>query len=647
MANSPLIDDLERQYHENPRRVFARLANEYRKLGTPEHLEMAIDIRRMHVPQAPTYISGYIVLGQALYDRGAFEDARQTFETALDLDPENLIALRQLGDIGRQDGDALTARAWYQRLLEVDPQNEEVASQLRALGAAEPPAEPVSEASQASVSWADINPETPPAAEQHESESLRRATAPTPPRASPAVKESTLDERPTPRVRTTPRFAELVGEEPEQSNDIRAEADAPVTSPAASTGSAGSATETFAGQQDSSPIEADLERENQSRDMWAASEAATRTESSADATSFFADESATQSHASEPLPDLVPTSAPSSTPLQGMERLVDADRNESEDEPVPVARDEEFAQTRDASVVSGDDLAAGPPAETWSGYSVTTAAPEDARDGMIVHEDEFVPALPEAPSESRLVEHDDEFRVPQHLSAAAEESAPFPMAGTSRPFGDTPFPETGDPRRTAPRMRCSLHSMQASEAPPVDNPEPMLASPAPAEAEAERKEPLANDWSDSPVTATSTDDERDEDSWAVTHAERDEPAAQDPTEEREPAQPSPRSQSPRSQSRQRRYAKSHPSPSTVAHGAWPMTRRSSGRRSTSGRGAPRIGVRDPSETPSAFVTETMAELYLQQGFADEALGIYRQLLAQNPADRALRERVDQLERGAR
>jgi hypothetical protein len=52
-------------------------------------------------------------------------------------------------------------------------------------------------------------------------------------------------------------------------------------------------------------------------------------------------------------------------------------------------------------------------------------------------------------------------------------------------------------------------------------------------------------------------------------------------------------------------------------------------------------------TPAAFVTETMAELYLQQGFHQEALAVYRQLLAQNPNDVGLRDRVAQLESGAR
>lgn len=130
MAYSALIDDLEKQFAENPRRVFARLANEYRKAGD---LERAIAYCRAHIPTAPSYISGYIVLGQALFESQRFEEARQAFETALNLDPENLIALRQLGDVARQNGDNESARAWYQRLLEVDPQNEEIAAQLELL----------------------------------------------------------------------------------------------------------------------------------------------------------------------------------------------------------------------------------------------------------------------------------------------------------------------------------------------------------------------------------------------------------------------------------------------------------------------------------------------------------------------------------
>ncbi len=162
MANSALIEDLRKQFAENPRRVFARLANEYRKSGD---LDVAIEICRAHVPLQPTYISGYIVLGQALFERGQPDEARSTFETALSLDPENLIALRQLGDIARASGDLDAARGWYHKLLEVDPQNDDIAAQLEALDTpAQSAATPVTVASApveaAPVSWSDIHPDS-------------------------------------------------------------------------------------------------------------------------------------------------------------------------------------------------------------------------------------------------------------------------------------------------------------------------------------------------------------------------------------------------------------------------------------------------------------------------------------------------------
>jgi len=46
---------------------------------------------------------------------------------------------------------------------------------------------------------------------------------------------------------------------------------------------------------------------------------------------------------------------------------------------------------------------------------------------------------------------------------------------------------------------------------------------------------------------------------------------------------------------------------------------------------------------SPFVTETMAELYLQQGHRDEALRVYRALLESKPDDAGLRAKVESLE----
>ena len=49
---------------------------------------------------------------------------------------------------------------------------------------------------------------------------------------------------------------------------------------------------------------------------------------------------------------------------------------------------------------------------------------------------------------------------------------------------------------------------------------------------------------------------------------------------------------------------------------------------------------DPCQAP--VVSATMAELYVKQGFNDLAIGVYRQLVAQNPMDTAFLVRLDEL-----
>ena len=130
MAGPSRIDELRKKFDENPRRYFAPLANEYRKLGD---YEQAIFICQEFLPQQPGHMSGHIVYGQALFEASRHDEARTVFETALSLDPENLIALRHLGDIARAHGDTETARAWYRRVLDSDPRNEDIAGILAAL----------------------------------------------------------------------------------------------------------------------------------------------------------------------------------------------------------------------------------------------------------------------------------------------------------------------------------------------------------------------------------------------------------------------------------------------------------------------------------------------------------------------------------
>ncbi len=142
MASTARIDELKKKFDENPRRYFAPLANEFRKAG---EIEQAIMICEEFLPQQPGHMSGHIVYGQALFEASRFEESRTVFETALTLDPENLIALRHLGDIARGQGDLDAARRWYERVLDADPRNEDILALIAALGDAPfatPPAVP-------------------------------------------------------------------------------------------------------------------------------------------------------------------------------------------------------------------------------------------------------------------------------------------------------------------------------------------------------------------------------------------------------------------------------------------------------------------------------------------------------------------------
>jgi tetratricopeptide (TPR) repeat protein len=127
------LRELQTKFDENPRRYFAPLANEYRKGGQPKR---AIEICRAQLEQMPGHMSGQIVYGQALYEAGEFEEARQVFQRALSLDPENLIALRSMGDMSLQAGNTVEARTWYSRLLDADPKDTAVIALVSEIDAA-------------------------------------------------------------------------------------------------------------------------------------------------------------------------------------------------------------------------------------------------------------------------------------------------------------------------------------------------------------------------------------------------------------------------------------------------------------------------------------------------------------------------------
>ncbi|MDZ4863602.1 MAG: hypothetical protein SGJ01_09175 [Gemmatimonadota bacterium] len=122
------IEKLERRWKENPKgTVFAPYAEVLRKNGD---VPLAIEALRQGLELHPDHIPGNIVLGRCQLDLGADGPAEAAFTHVLDLDIENVIALKALADITERQGRLMEASSWLERLISVDPSNDEARDQL-------------------------------------------------------------------------------------------------------------------------------------------------------------------------------------------------------------------------------------------------------------------------------------------------------------------------------------------------------------------------------------------------------------------------------------------------------------------------------------------------------------------------------------
>lgn len=128
------IEKLERRWRDNPKgTVFAPYAEVLRKNG--DHA-LARDVLRQGLELHPDHIPGNIVLGRCCLDLGEDGPAEAAFAHVLDLDSENVIALKALADITERQGRLAEADNWLNRLVSVDPSNDEARDQIARVNAA-------------------------------------------------------------------------------------------------------------------------------------------------------------------------------------------------------------------------------------------------------------------------------------------------------------------------------------------------------------------------------------------------------------------------------------------------------------------------------------------------------------------------------
>ncbi|MFA4947856.1 MAG: tetratricopeptide repeat protein [Candidatus Krumholzibacteriia bacterium] len=119
---------IERYDRARDSRIFAPLADAYRKNGD---VDKAIEILDRGLEKMPHYASAHVILGKCYYDKGATERAKAEFRRVLELDGENLVALKFMGDILLAEDKRPEAAEFYRRILAIDATNTEVARALK------------------------------------------------------------------------------------------------------------------------------------------------------------------------------------------------------------------------------------------------------------------------------------------------------------------------------------------------------------------------------------------------------------------------------------------------------------------------------------------------------------------------------------
>ncbi|HYV96798.1 MAG TPA: tetratricopeptide repeat protein [Gemmatimonadaceae bacterium] len=560
MATTGRIEELRKRYDENPRRFFAPLANEYRKAGD---LEQAIALCQMHLADAPGNLSGQIVFGQALFEAGSLDESRSAFETAIGLDPENLIALRHLGDIGRLQNDIPRAKVWYQRVLDADRRNEDVLAIMEELSAAEP----------APVPQPPPAPEPEPASEA----AFGQADEPAPPREEPAGFETTslagndipITGTPTVQVDVIPPPAPMSISEPTPltmpvvDDAVQADAEAPAHH------------ETFPhepAQAEETPVPEPAAENPAEYGMVAP---ASPISDEVEASTFTPDSSFGFDIDLGAAANIPLSSAPAE-PSGDIELTMDVAAPEPEPtaEPAPAVPDSGLL---DLDAIEPVDFDAVP-----SQGSMSPAEPAD------------LPSSPAVPFDSGDVGLGSLEMIPSEFDQPP------------------PQPRTTEVRRPTPAVLDGF-DIVGSE-PPADAAALEEASPA-AEPPPVAFEPAFDEPPAEPESAFSLSNEAE---LVSTDIE----LSSEP--ESEPAEPEPAPAA--AETAPAELEVSAPQPEPISS-------------------EPSAPEPEPVAAESAFATETMAEVYVQQGLRQEAIGVYRQLVASRPDDHALRARLANLEAG--
>jgi predicted Zn-dependent protease len=131
MESNPVLYNYLKRYQDDPTsRVFAPLAEAYRKAGL---VDEAIDIAREGLRLHPHFMGGRVALARALFEKKEYSEVIDELQAVIQDVPDNLAAQRLMAESCLMMGRVSEALAAYKMLLFYAPEDIETASLVKEL----------------------------------------------------------------------------------------------------------------------------------------------------------------------------------------------------------------------------------------------------------------------------------------------------------------------------------------------------------------------------------------------------------------------------------------------------------------------------------------------------------------------------------
>jgi predicted Zn-dependent protease len=119
MSERSRLEDLRRRVQQDPASIaFAQLAEELRRENS---LDEAVSVCRAGLAVHPGYVSARLTLGRALLELGELDAAEQELARVVQAAPDNLAAIRALGDVHARRGSLSSSLTQFQTALSLAP----------------------------------------------------------------------------------------------------------------------------------------------------------------------------------------------------------------------------------------------------------------------------------------------------------------------------------------------------------------------------------------------------------------------------------------------------------------------------------------------------------------------------------------------